>query len=168
MKALSVAVALSLLIGQGRKPQPLAGLQAMGERIVRAVVEKDLATLLAYDFPEPDFHPDNQSALEDPKSDLHCYVFDTRCNARGKPSVLEMFTTLRKLRIQPRSLGPGFAVLFFYDAAVVSARRLGSQRVLCREAGRHLVSWVFKMEGGRWIAANEPFDFDTDVLCARR
>ncbi len=165
MRLLLVA-ALAVSLGQGRKPpQPLDTLRRLGEPIVRAVVEKDIATLLAYDWPDPG--SGDESALVAPRSPLHCYVFDSRCNRLGKPSVFEMFSSWRKLRIQANSAGSNFAVLYFYDATVVSARGLRSQKTLCREGGRHIVSWVFKYESSRWVAANEPFDFDADTLCRR-
>ena len=96
---------------------------------------------------------------------MSCYVFDSRCNPRGKPSVLELFSSWRKVGIQATSAGSNYAVLFFYDATVVSSRGLRSQKTLCREAGHRIVSWVFRIESGRWVAANEPFDFNVDTLC---
>jgi hypothetical protein len=166
MSSLVLAVALTLSMGQRRQPQALENLKQLGERIVRAVREQDLVTLLAYDWADPG--SDGERALEDPRSALHCYVFDSRCNPPGRPSVLEMFSSWRKLGIQATSAGSNFAVLFFYDTTVVSARGLGSRKVQCREAGRHIVSWVFKIESGRWVAANDPFDFDADTLCQPR
>ena len=64
--------------------------------------------------------------------------------------------------------GSNYAVLFFYDATSVSARGLRSQKTLCREVGHRLVSWAFRIESGRWVAANEPFDFHVDTLCEAR
>jgi len=163
VNALVLVIALTLSIGQRRPPQPLENLKQLGERIVRAVLEQDIATLMAYDGAGPG--PVGESALDDPRSALHCYVFDSRCNRPGKPSVREMFSTWRKVGIQASSAGSNYAVLFFYDATVVSARGLRSQKTLCREAGRRIVSWVFRFESGRWVAANEPFDFGVDTLC---
>ncbi len=162
MAALLLTVALVFGFGQGRAPKPLDDLRAIGDRIVRAVRDKDVVTLLAYDWPDP--RSDSEGSLDDPTSDLYCYVFDSRCN-RGRPSVLELFSSWRRLRIQARPLEANLAVLYFYDATVVSGRGLKSQKVLCREAGRHIVSWVFKKEQGRWVAAYEPFDFNGESLC---
>ena len=166
MNALELVIALALSIGQRRPPQPLDNLKRLGERIVQAVLEQDISTLIAYDASGPG--PVGESALDDPRSALHCYVFDSRCNLRGKPSVLEMFSTWRKVGIQASSAGSNDAVLFFYDASVVSARGLRSQKTLCREAGRRIVSWAFRIESGRWVAANDPFDFHVDTLCENR
>ena len=163
MDILELVVALTLSIGQRRQPQPLENLKLLGERIVRAVREQDIPTLMAYDWSGTGSV--SESALDDPRSALHCYVFDSRCNRPGKPSVREMFSTWRKVGIQASSAGSNYAVLFFYDATVVSARGLRSQKTLCREAGRRIVSWVFRFESGRWVAANEPFDFGVDTLC---
>jgi len=163
MYALGLAVALTLSIGQRKQPQPLDNLKQLGDRIVRAVLEQDIATLTAYDWAGAS--SGIASDLDDPRSELHCYVFDSRCNPRGKPSVLELFTSWRKVGIQATSAGSNYAVLFFYDATLISTRALRSQKTLCREAGRRIVSWVFRSESGRWVAANEPFDFDVDTLC---
>jgi hypothetical protein len=163
MNALVIAIALTLSIGQRRQPQPLENLKQLGDRIVRAVLEQDVSTLVAYDW--SDGGSGRESALDDPRSALHCYVFDSRCNPPGKPSVREMFSTWRKMGIQARPSGSDHAVLFFYDATVVSARGLRSQKTLCREAGRRVVSWLFRIESGRWVAASEPFDFNVDTLC---
>ena len=166
MDVLELVMAVTLSIGQRRQPQPLENLRQLGERIVRAVLDHDSSTLMAYDSSGTGSVSD--SDLDHPRSALHCYVFDSRCNPQGKPSVLEMFSTWRKVGIQASSAGSNYAVLFFYDATVVSARGLRSQKTLCREAGRRIVSWVFKFESGRWMAANDPFDFDTDTLCEAR
>ncbi len=163
MNAFVLAAAVTLSIGQRKQPQPLENLRQLGERIVRAVIEQDISTLTAYDG--PDSGPRGESALDNPRSALSCYVFDSRCNPPGKPSVLEMFSTWHKVSIQATSAGSNYAVLFFYDATVVSARGLRSQKTLCREAGHRIVSWMFRMESGRWMAANEPFDFNADTLC---
>lgn len=163
MNALALAIALALSIGQRRPPQPLDNLKQLGERIVRAVREQDVPTLMAYDWSGTGSV--SESALDDPRSALHCYVFDSRCNPPRKPSVLEMFSTWRKVAIQASSAGSNYAVLFFYDATVVSARGLRSQKTLCREAGHRIVSWVFRFESGRWVAANDPFDFNVETLC---
>jgi hypothetical protein len=163
MSMLGLVIALTLSIGQRRQPQPLENLKQLGERIVRAVLEQDTDTLKAYDWSGTGSI--SETALDDPRSALHCYVFDSRCNPPGKPSVLEMFSKWRKVSIQATSAGSNYAVLFFYDAAVVSARGLRSQKTLCREAGRRIVSWVFRFESGRWVAANDAFDFDVDTLC---
>ena len=164
MTVLELVVALTLSIGQRRQPQPLENLKQLGERIVRAVLEQDTSTLTAYDWSGTGSV--SESALDDPRSALYCYVFDSRCNKPGKPSVREMFSTWRKVGIQASSAGSNYAVLFFYDASTVSARGLRSQKTLCREAGHRIVSWVFRFESGRWVAANDPFDFDADTLCA--
>ena len=163
MNALELVLALTLSTGQRRPPQALENLRQLGERIVRAVLEQDITTLMAYDGSGSG--PVGASTLDDPRSALHCYVFDSRCNPPGKPSVLEMFSTWRKVGIQTSSAGSNYAVLFFYDATLVSARGLRSQKTLCREAGRRIVSWSFRIESQRWVAANEPFDFDVDTLC---
>jgi hypothetical protein len=163
MNAFGLVVALTLSIGQRRQPQPLENLKQLGERIVRAVLERDTSTLAAYDSSAPGSGGD--SALDDPRSTLYCYVFDSRCNPPGKPSVLEMFSTWHKVGIQATSAGSNYAVLFFYDATLVSARGLRSQKTLCREAGHRIVSWVFRIESARWVAANDPFDFNVESLC---
>jgi hypothetical protein len=163
MNVLILAVAFTLSIGQRRQPQPLDDLKQLGDRIVRAVLEEDIAALMAYDW--SDTGSSGAGALDNPRSALSCYVFDSRCNPPGQPSVREMFSTWHKVSIQATSAGPADAVLFFYDATVVSARGLRSQKTLCREAGHRIVSWVFKRESGRWVAANEPFDFHVDTLC---
>jgi hypothetical protein len=163
MSALTIAFAFTMSLGQRKQPQPLDNLKQLGDRIVRAVLEQDVSTLTAYDPSALALR--GESALDNPRSPLYCYVFDSRCNPPGKPSVLEMFSTWHKVGIQATSSGSNYAVLFFYDATVVSARGLRSQKTLCREAGHRIVSWVFRMESGRWVAANDPFDFNADTLC---
>src|SRR6185295_6626864 len=103
MNVLELVIALTLSIGQRRQPQPLDNLKQLGERIVRAVREQDTSTLKAYD--SSGTGPISESELDDPKSALYCYVFDSRCTPPGKPSVLELFSTWRKLGIQASSAG---------------------------------------------------------------
>jgi hypothetical protein len=155
---------------QVSRPQSLTDLRVIGEGVAQAVLRKDAAALLAYDALE--FKAENEQSLNDPKSDLYCFLFDTTCN-NGPPSILQILSTAKKMTVTVKDLGIGsdgyrYAAVFFYDAAVIPQRQLNSQRVLCREGGRRIASWVFRIQSGRWIGANEPFDFETDTLCQPR
>jgi len=111
------------------------------------------------------FRSENEESLKDERSDLYCFLFDSSCN-NGNRSIFEVLSGSR-IAIHISDFGPSredgvrYAMVFYYDASVISPRQLSSRSVLCREQGERIVGWLFRMDSGRWIGANQPFDAET-------
>src|SRR5437660_582812 len=55
----------------------LDDLRLIGTKVAKAVLDRDISTLLQYD--RPDLRANDEIWLKDKKSDLYCFVFDTSC-----------------------------------------------------------------------------------------
>ena len=101
---------------------------------------------------------------------LYCFLFETSCNFNKTPSVRDSFKAARDLQIDVellKSATPLHGLLLFYDGRSVDKRRLNSPLYRCELDARHeLRSWLFSREKDGWVAANPPFDAETDTLCS--
>src|SRR5712691_10276708 len=55
----------------------LDDLRLIGTKVAKAVLNRDISTLLQYD--RPDLRADDEIWFKDKKSDLYCFLFDTSC-----------------------------------------------------------------------------------------
>src|SRR5437868_15291726 len=85
-----------------RKPVPDAAIQelrAIGITLADAVVKRDFDTLLKYD--RPALRSVDSADLQNPRSELYCFVFDSSCAApelRG--SVRDVIVDAKRLDVQ--------------------------------------------------------------------
>jgi hypothetical protein len=150
-------------------PRGTAGrsLYLMGEKISKAVLDKDIHTLLAYD--RPDLRSVDEVSLNNTKSDLYCYIFDSECITWGSGnwrSVYDKLSQAHQLQIKVSvSSSPydrqTYGNLFFYDAAAVSEKDLRSRDYLCKEGPANITSWKFRLENGKWKPVTPLFDSET-------
>jgi hypothetical protein len=150
-------------------PRSAAGksLYAMGEKISKAILDKDIQALLSYD--RPDLRSQDAESLKNNKSDLYCYIFDSECITWGNGtwrSVYEKLSEAHPLKIKvvlasSRYDRQFYGSLFFYDAAAVSDKDLSSTDFLCKQAPAKLASWKFRLENGKWKPVTPLFDSET-------
>jgi hypothetical protein len=150
-------------------PRGAAGrnLYLMGQKISKAVVDKDIVALLAYD--RVDLRSADEVSLKNTKSDLYCYIFDSECITWGDGtwrSVYDKLSQAQQLRIKVNvSSSPydrqTYGSLFFYDAAVVSDKDLRSRDYLCKQGPASVTSWKFRLENGKWKPVTPLFDSET-------
>jgi hypothetical protein len=146
-------------------------LQQLGEKIAKAVLDKDIPTLLSYD--RADMRSEDEAHLKNPKSDLYCYLFDSSCITWGNGewrSVYDKLSQAHELGIKASvSRSPYdhqlYGGLLFYDRSSVSEKDLHSRDFICEEQATQLASWNFRLEGGKWKAVTPLFDDETDGLC---
>jgi hypothetical protein len=146
-------------------------LEQLGEKIAKAVLDKDIPTLLSYD--RADMRSEDEAHLKNPKSDLYCYLFDSSCITWGNGdwrSVYDKLSQARELGIKASvSRSPYdhqlYGGLLFYDRSSVSEKDLRSRKFLCEEQATQLASWNFRLEAGKWKAVTPLFDDETDGLC---
>jgi hypothetical protein len=147
-------------------------LQQLGEKIAKAVLERDIPTLLSYD--RADMRSEDEVHLKNTKSDLYCYLFDSSCITWGSGewrSVYDKLSQAHQLGIKvSTSRSPHdhqlYGGLLFYDRSSVSEKDLRSPDFLCRQQATQLASWNFRLEGGKWKPVTPLFDDETDGLCA--
>ena len=174
----SVAMVCQLIPLAAQAPQKPRGrgaggdLRRLGEALARAVLDKNIEALLAYD--RGDLRSEDAALLKNTKSDLYCYIFDSDCITWGDGtwrSVYDKLSQAHQLEIKvnlarspyDRQL---YGSLLFYDAAAVSDKDLRSTEFLCKEAPARIASWRFRLEGGKWKPVAPLFDDETDALCA--
>lgn len=145
-------------------------LHLIGEKIARAVLDKDIPSLLSYD--RADLRSEDEASLKNAKSDLYCFLFDSSCIQGGKwrsvydklsqshPPGIHVF--LAKSRYDGRLYG----TLVFYDRASITDKDLGSPDFLCKESPTRIASWKFKLEDGKWRPVTPMFDNETEGLCS--
>jgi hypothetical protein len=144
-------------------------LNLIGEKIAKAVLDKDIRTLLTYD--REDLRSEDE-ALKDAKSNLYCSLFDSSCIQGSKwHSVYDKLSQARQLGIKAivgksRYDGHLYGTLLFYDRASITDKDLGSPDFLCKEQSTRLASWKFKREDGKWGPVTPMFDTETDGLCS--
>jgi hypothetical protein len=144
-------------------------LRQIGDEIAKAVLSKNISTLLTFD--RRDLSWEDEMSLKDPQSPLFCYIFDSKC-IPPKPkrrSIYEILSRAGSVGIRPilarSSRGYQEGLLVFYDASKVSNELLLSKGYLCKETGRTLATWDFRMVNGRWEAETPMFDSETDSPC---
>ena len=153
------------------KNQPRRELQQLGAKIAKAVLDKDIPTLLSYD--RGDLRAQDEIALKNPKSDLYCYIFDSECITWGNEdwrSVYDKISQAHPLEILVSlARSPAdhqlYGTLLFYDGDALSEKDLQSQDFLCQKAPAEIASWKFRHEGGKWKAVTPLFDSETEGLC---
>ena len=145
-------------------------LNLIGEEIAKAVLDKDIPTLLSYD--REDLRSADEVSLKDAKSDLYCFLFDSSCIQGGKwRSVYDKLSQSRPPGIhvflaKSRYDGHLYATLVFYDRASVTDENLGSPDFLRKESLTRIASWKFKLEDGKWRPVTPMFDNETEGLCS--
>jgi hypothetical protein len=141
-------------------------LRDLGKRLAAAVLNRDVETILAHD--RPDLRAEDRLALQDSQSPLYCFLFESSCSPT-RPSVYEILKRGRRLDIDARVLqdksGALYGSLLLFDAAKIRKSDLKSPSFLCQHV-TELVSWMFRLDSGRWVSAHAPFDAETDVLCS--
>ena len=150
-------------------PRTTAGrsLHLIGEKISKAVLDKDIPALLAYD--RADLRSADEVRLKNTKSDLYCYIFDSECITWGSGnwrSVYDKLSQAHQLQIKVSvSSSPydrqTYGNLFFYDASAVSEKDLRSRDFLCKEGPANITSWKFRLEKGKWKPVTPLFDSET-------
>jgi hypothetical protein len=154
-----------------RKNTPSRDLHKIGEAIAKAVLDKNIETLLTFD--RADLRSQDEASLKNTKSNLYCYIFDSECITWGDGnwrSVYDKLSQAHPLEIKvsvsssryDRQL---YGSLFFYDASAVSEKDLRSPAFLCKETPASIVSWKFRLESGRWKPVNPLFDSETGAPC---
>ena len=146
-------------------------LHKMGEAIAKAVLDKNIETLLTYD--RADLRPEDAVSLKNPKSDLYCYIFDSDCITWGNGdwrSVYDKLSQAHPLEIKVSlSSSPYdqqlYGSLFFYDASAVSSKDLRSPEFLCKEGPARIASWKFRLERGKWKSVTPLFDSEARGPC---
>jgi hypothetical protein len=170
---------IPLAAGQARqkssvhKSNPSRDLRKMGEAVAKAVLEKDNQALIAYD--RADLRSQDEASLNNAKSDLYCYLFDSECISWGSGdwrSVYDKLSQAHQLEIKvslsrSRSDRQLYGNLLFYDASAVSEKDLRSPDFLCKEGPARLASWRFRLENGKWKPVTPLFDSETDAFCAQ-
>jgi hypothetical protein len=147
-------------------------LHKIGEAVAKAVVDKNVDALLAYD--RADLRTHDGASLKNTQSDLYCYIFDSECITWGDGSwrsVYDKLSQAHRLEIKvsifsSRYDRQTYGNLFFYDAAAVSAKDLRSAEFLCKEAPANIASWKFRLENGKWKPVTPLFDSETRGPCS--
>jgi hypothetical protein len=153
------------------KNTPSRDLHKIGEAIAKAVLDKNIETLLTFD--RADLRSQDEVALKNTKSSLYCYIFDSDCITWGDGDWLSIYDKLsqaNRLEIRvsvarspyDRQLYGG---LLFYDASAVSEKDLRSPDFLCKEGPARFASWKFRLENGKWKPVTPLFDSETDGPC---
>jgi hypothetical protein len=153
------------------KNTPGRDLHKIGEAIAKAVLDKNIETLLTFD--RADLRSQDEVALKNAKSNLYCYIFDSECITWGDGnwrSVYDKLSQAHPLEIKvsiasSRYDRQTYGNLFFYDASAVSEKDLRSKDFLCKETPANIASWKFRLESGKWKAVTPLFDSDTGGSC---
>ena len=154
-----------------RGKTPSRDLHKMGEAIAKAVLDKNIETLLSFD--RADLRSQDEASLKNTKSNLYCYIFDSECITWGDGnwrSVYDKLSQAHPLEIKvsvsssryDRQL---YGSLFFYDASAVSEKDLRSPAFLCKETPASIASWKFRLERGKWKPVTPLFDSETGAPC---
>jgi hypothetical protein len=150
---------------------PSRSLRKVGEAVAKAVLDKNIRALLAYD--RADLRSVDEVSLKNTKSDLYCYIFDSDCITWGSGnwrSVYDKLSQAHPLEIKASVTSSPYdrqlyGSLFFYDAAAASEKDLRSPDFLCKQGPANIVSWKFRFENGRWRAVTPLFDSETRGPC---
>src|SRR5712671_6501805 len=154
-----------------RKNTPSRDLHKIGEAIAKAVLDKNIETLLSFD--RADLRSQVEESLKNTKSNLYCYIFDSECITWGDGtwrSVYDKLSQAHALEIRvsvssSRYDRQMYGNLFFYDASAVSEKDLRSPAFLCKETPASIASWKFRLESGKWKPVNPLFDSETGAPC---
>jgi hypothetical protein len=143
-------------------------LRAIGAIVAKAVVERDIETLLKYD--RPDLREVDRLELRR-KNDLYCYLLDSTCTLPNRLAVRDILAKSKDLGIEIKLLDapslPPHGLLLFFDRAAVDVRKLGSASYLCElDRSNQIASWSFKFEKDTWVSVTPLFNLETDTLCS--
>jgi len=144
-------------------------LHLIGEKIARALLDRDIPGLLAYD--RADLRSEDEASLRNTKSDLYCFLFDSSCIQGGKwRSVYDKLSQAHSLGIhavlgKSRYDGHLYGTVLFYDRASISDKDLSSPDFLCKQSPTRIASWKFRLEDGKWKPVTPLFDNETEGLC---
>lgn len=152
-----------------RPDDSLGTLRQIGAIVAKAVLDRDVATLLRYD--RADLRAEDEISLKDKKSNLYCFLFDSSClSGERHPSVYEKLSMAQQLGIKvigtPAGKNVRYAIIMFYDRSKISEQSLRSRTFLCREGLSRIASWSFKLVDGKWQPVTPIFDNETDTLCS--
>jgi hypothetical protein len=147
-------------------------LHKIGETVAKAVLDKNIDTLLSYD--RADLRAADGVSLKNPKSDLYCYLFDSDCITWGDGSwrsVYDKLSQAHPLEIKvsvssSRYDRQTYGSLLFYDASAISEKDLRSPAFLCKETPASIASWKFRLESGKWKPVTPLFDSETGAPCS--
>jgi hypothetical protein len=154
-----------------RKNTPSRDLHKIGEAIAKAVLDKNIETLLTFD--RADLRSQDEESLKNTKSNLYCYIFDSECITWGDGnwrSVYDKLSQAHPLEIKvsvssSRYDRQMYGSLLFYDASAVSEKDLRSAAFLCKETPASIASWKFRLESGKWKPVTPLFDSETGAPC---
>jgi hypothetical protein len=147
-----------------------SGLTLIGEKIAKAVLDKDIHSLLSYD--REDLRLEDEASLKNTKGDPYCFLFDSSCIQGGKwRSVYDKLSQSHPLGIhvflaKSRYDGYLYGTLVFYDHASMTDKNLGSPDFLCKESPTKIASWKFRLEGDKWKPVTPMFDNEAEGLCS--
>jgi len=174
--AVGVLCVSSCLPASGKAQRPvksdtaLDSLHRIGNAVARAILDKDMTTLLRYD--RADLRADDESSLKNPKSDLYCFLFDSSCISGKGRSVFDKLANSHQLGIKvvdggkSKIDGVRYATVLFYDKSAISEASLRSRAFLCKEGPNRIASWTFKLLDGNWTPVTPLFGNETDTLCS--
>jgi hypothetical protein len=154
-----------------RKNTPSRDLRKIGEAIAKAVLDKNIETLLTFD--RADLRSQDEESMKNTKSNLYCYIFDSQCITWGDGnwrSVYEKLSQAHPLEIKvsvssSRYDRQTYGSLLFYDGSAVSEKDLHSAAFLCKETPASIASWKFRLERGKWKPVTPLFDSETGAPC---
>jgi len=154
-----------------RRNTPSRDLHKIGEAIAKAVLDKNIETLLTFD--RADLRSQDEEALKNTKSNLYCYIFDSECITWGDGnwrSVYDKLSQAHPLQIKvsvssSRYDRQVYGSLVFYDSSAVSEKDLRSAAFRCKETPASIVSWKFRLESGKWKPVTPLFDSETGAPC---
>src|SRR5258708_27775201 len=87
--------------GIRRRNSASRDLHKVGETVAKAVLDKNIQTLLSYD--RADLRSADEVSLKNTKSDLYCYIFDSECITWGSGnwrSVYDKLSQAHQLEIR--------------------------------------------------------------------
>jgi hypothetical protein len=150
---------------------PSGELHKVGETVAKAVLDRNIDTLLSYD--RTDLRAHDTESLKNNKSDLYCYIFDSECITWGDGtwrSVYEKLSQAKSLHIKVNLVRSSsdqqlYGSLLFYDSSTISEKDLRSFEFVCKEAPARVASWRFRRESGKWKAVTPLFDSETLGAC---
>jgi hypothetical protein len=155
-----------------KQDAPATELHIIGTKIAKAVLAKDISSLLTYD--RVDLKQKDEIALKSGQGEIYCYVFgtdsDPGCSSPpGGESVYERLSSAHDLAIKTLvtvspANGRTYGALIFYDRSKISEKSLESDEFVCK--AKELVSWQFELSDGQWHATTPFFDYGTEGLCS--
>src|SRR5262249_12805785 len=109
-------------------------LNNIGREISQALLQRDAAVILKYD--RADLRNEDSQLLRDNKSDLYCYLFETKCIQWKAKSIYDQFREMNRAGIAVKQWGksaqghPAY-LLVFYDSAKLNRDGRLSANFIC-------------------------------------